>query len=87
MKPGTAALDRIGEQPKAYVIDMATVSILDSHGRGDNQGLSRARRIGAARAYTSPAPQRRCAGSLLMHGLKPPRVRYRTNLADALEFA
>jgi hypothetical protein len=33
------ALDRIGEHPKAYVVDVSAVPLLDSTGRGPDRGL------------------------------------------------
>lgn len=80
----TAALDRIGEQPKAYVIDMATVSILDSTGAATIEAFARKAFGRGARIYIAGTTTR-VRRTLLLHGLKPPRVRYRTTLADALD--
>jgi SulP family sulfate permease len=80
----TAALDRIGEHPKTYVIDMSTVSILDSTGAATIEAFARKAHKRGAKIYitgASPAVRR----SLLVHGLKPPRIRYRTTLGDALD--
>jgi sulfate permease, SulP family len=81
-----AALDRIGEHPKAYVIDFSAVPILDSTGAATIEGVVRkAHRHGAA-VYISGAsrPIRRV---LLIHGVRPPRVRFRKELADAVTVA
>ena len=51
-----AALDRIGEHPKAYVIDVSAVPVLDSTAAATIEGFARkARRHGAG--STSPAPR------------------------------
>ena len=78
-----AALDRIGEHPKAYIIDFSAVSIIDSTAAATIEGFARrARRQGAA-VYLAGAPPaiRRV---LLTHGVRPPQVRFRTKLADAV---
>jgi sulfate permease, SulP family len=81
-----AALDRIGEHPKAYVIDFSAVPVLDSTGAATIEGFVRkAHRRGAA-VYIAGArrPIRRV---LLIHGVRPPRVRFKTELADAVAAA
>src|SRR5215213_9120641 len=78
-----AALDRIGEHPKAYVIDFSAVPVLDSTGAATIEGFVRkAHRRGAA-VYIAGA-QRPIRRVLLIHGVRPPRVRFRTQLADAV---
>jgi SulP family sulfate permease len=81
-----AALDRIGEHPKAYVVDFSAVPLLDSTGAETIEGFVRkAHRHGAAVYIAGAAkPVRRV---LLIHGVKPPRVRFRTELADAVALA
>ncbi|MBB2971505.1 sulfate permease [Mesorhizobium sp. RMAD-H1] len=81
-----AALDRVGEHPKAYVIDFSAVPFLDSTGAATIQGFVRkARRQGAAIYIAGAArPVRRM---LLVHGVKPPAVRFRTSLDDAIAAA
>lgn len=81
-----AALDRLGEHPKAYVIDFSAVPFLDSTGAATIQGFVRkARRQGAAIYIAGAArPVRRM---LLVHGVKPPAVRFRTSLDDAIAAA
>jgi SulP family sulfate permease len=81
-----AALDRIGAQPKAYVIDFSAVPIIDSSAAATIAGFARkASRQGAA-LYISgaSAPIRR---SLLAQGVRPPNVRFRTKLTDAVAAA
>jgi SulP family sulfate permease len=78
-----AALDRIGDHPKAYIFDLSAVSVLDSTGAATIEGFVRkAGRRGSAVyvAGATPAVRR----TLLIHGMKPPRVRYRQNLEDAV---
>ncbi|MGC4024075.1 MAG: SulP family inorganic anion transporter [Mesorhizobium sp.] len=80
----TAALDRIGEHPKTYVIDMSSVSILDSTGAATIEAFARKAFRRGARIYIAGATTA-VRRSLLMHGLKPPSVRYRSTLADTLD--
>lgn len=81
-----AALDRIAEHPKAYVIDFSAVPIIDSTAAATIEGFVRKASRHGARVYISGAlpPVRR---ALLTHGLRPPRVRYRTRLSEALAAA
>ena len=82
----SAALDRIGEAPKAYVIDFSAVPVLDSTAGATIEGFVRkAHRQGAA-VYISGAqpPVRRV---LLTYGVRPPSVRFKSTLADALALA
>jgi SulP family sulfate permease len=81
-----AALDRIGERPKAYVIDLSAVPMLDSTGAATIEAFARkAHRQGAA-VYISGA-SRTIRRMLLIHGVKPPHVRFRKQLADAVRAA
>ena len=81
-----AALDRIGEHPKAYVIDFSAVPILDSTGAATIEGFVRKVQNRGAAVYITGArsPIRRL---LLIHGVRPPHVRFRTELADAVNAA
>ncbi len=81
-----AALDSIGDHPKAYVIDFSAVPLLDSSGAAAIEGIIRkAHRRGAA-VYVAGArpPIRRL---LLLHGVRPPYVRFRTGLSEAISAA
>jgi SulP family sulfate permease len=81
-----AALDRIGEHPKAYVIDFSAVPVLDSTAAATINGFARkARRQGAALYVAGARPQIRRV--LLTHGVRPPHVRFKTKLADAVAAA
>lgn len=81
-----AALERIGTHPKAYVIDFAAVPVLDSTGAATIEGFVRkARRQGAA--VTVSGASRAIRRVLLVHGVRPPEVRFRTKLAEAVALA
>jgi SulP family sulfate permease len=78
-----AALDRIGEHPKAYVIDFSGVPVLDSTAAATIAGFARdARRHQAAVFVSGARPVVRRL--LLMHGVRPPDVRFRTTIARAV---
>jgi len=78
-----AALDRIGENPKAYVIDFSAVPIIDSTAAATIEGFARkARQKGAAVFIAGARAPIRLI--LLKHGVRPPHVRFETNLADAV---
>jgi sulfate permease, SulP family len=77
-----AALDRIGEHPKAYVIDFSAVSVIDSTAAATIEGFVRKARRHHALVYIAgalPAIRR----NLLLHGVRPPNVRFATGLDDA----
>jgi len=80
------ALDRIGEQPQAYVIDFSAVPMLDSTGATTIEGFVRkAQNRGAAVVIAGAA--RPIERELLTHGVRPPRVRFRKTLAEAVAAA
>lgn len=81
-----AALDRIGDQPKAYIIDLSAASVLDSTGAATIEGFVRKITHRGATVYivgATPTVRR----TLLIHGMKPPRVRFRKELANAMTTA
>jgi SulP family sulfate permease len=81
-----AALDRIGERPKAYIIDFSAVPVIDSTAAATIEGFVRkAHHRGAALYITGATPPIRRV--LLTHGVRPPMVRFRTRLADAVAAA
>ncbi|MGE0723763.1 MAG: SulP family inorganic anion transporter [Alphaproteobacteria bacterium] len=81
-----AALDRIGAQPRAYVIDVSAVPLLDSTAAAMIEGfLRKAERSGAPVYIAGARPAIR--RTLLAHGVRPPRARYRATLADAVSAA
>jgi SulP family sulfate permease len=76
-----AALDRIGERPKAYVIDFSAVQILDSTAAATIEGfVHKAQKRGALIYIVGARPAIR--RSLIAHGLRPPAVRYRVDAED-----
>jgi len=81
-----AALDRIGEHPKVYVIDFANVPILDSTAAATIKALAaKAHRQGAALYLTGTrVPIRRV---LFAHGVRPPQARFKATVANALAAA
>jgi SulP family sulfate permease len=78
-----AALDRIGEHPKSYVVDFSAVPVLDSTAAATIDGFVRKARRHGATVYLAGArpPIRRV---LMTHGLRPPHVRFKATFADAL---
>ena len=81
-----AALERIGEHPKAYVIDFTGVSVFDTTAAATIEGFARkiARRGGALYISGATASIRHV---LLAQGVRPPEVRYKPKLEDALAAA
>ena len=78
-----AALDRVGEQPKAYVVDFSDVPVLDSTAAATIKGLAgKADRQGATLYLTATRPRIRRA--LFAHGVRPPHARYKASLAAAV---
>ena len=81
-----AALDRIGEHPKAYVIDFSAVPVIDSTAAATIEGFARKARRNQALVYVAgadPAVRR----ILLTHGARRPLVRFKAELADAVASA
>ena len=80
-----AALEEIGEHPKAkaYVVDFSAVPLIDSTAAAAIEGFVRKARGGSAAVYIAgarPAVRR----VLLTHGVRPPQVRFKSKLADAV---
>ena len=81
-----AALDRAGEHPKIYVIDLSAVPMLDSTAAATIAGFARkARRRGAA-IYLAGA-RRPVLRMLLAQGVRPPQVRFKPGLDEAIASA
>ena len=82
----SAALDGIAEHPKAYVIDFSAVPVLDSTAATTIEGFVRKARASGAIVYVTgaPSPMRR---SLLVHGVRPPHVRFKAAVGDAVSAA
>jgi SulP family sulfate permease len=79
----TAALERIAEHPKAYVIDVSGVPHLDSSAASALEGFTRkvARKGLCIYVAGARAPVRRM---LLRHGVKQPQVRFMANVSAAV---
>jgi SulP family sulfate permease len=81
-----AALDRIGEQPKAYVIDFSAVSVIDSTAVATIEGFARKAQRHHAFVYVAgalPAVRR----NLQTHGVRPPDVGFAASLDEAMAAA
>jgi SulP family sulfate permease len=81
-----AALEEAGERPRAYVLDMSAVAVIDSTAAATIEGFiakAARRRCGVwiAGAHT---PVRR---QLLGHGVRRPAARYTSDVAAAVEAA
>ncbi|MFE0758977.1 SulP family inorganic anion transporter [Inquilinus sp. NPDC058860] len=81
-----AALDRIGEHPKAYVVDFSAVPVIDSTAAATIEGFARKARRQGATVYIAGA-RRPILRALLTHGVRPPLVRFKSDPADALAAA
>ena len=81
-----AVLDRLAEHPKAYILDVSAVPMMDSTAASTIEGFVRkAERQGAAIFIAgAPPPIRR---ALMGHDLKPPRIRFQPDLAAAIAAA
>lgn len=81
-----ATLDRIGEHPKAYVLDLSGVPILDSTAAAMIAGFARdaQRHHAAVHVAGARSAVRRL---LLLHGARPPEVHFRSDLAHAITAA
>jgi SulP family sulfate permease len=78
-----AALDRIGEHPRAYIVDFSAVPIIDSTAAATIKGfVQKAGHGGAAIYFAGTCPL--VARELGAHGLQPPRVQLMPDVATAL---
>lgn len=82
----SAAMDRIGERPRAHVVDLSGVAVLDSSGAAAIEGFVRRARQSGAAVYVSGA-DRAALRTLLRHGIRPPVVRFRSTLQAAVGLA
>lgn len=78
-----AALDRIGEHPRAHVIDLSAVPLVDSSAAASIAGFVRRAERSGATIFISGA-RTTVRHMLFVHGARPPLVRYRHTLEDAL---
>jgi SulP family sulfate permease len=78
-----ATLDRIGEHPRAYVLDLSGVPVLDSTAAAMIAGFARdARRHRATVHIAGARPS--VSRLLTMHGARPPDVQFQAELAEAV---
>ncbi|HWI86148.1 MAG TPA: SulP family inorganic anion transporter [Sphingomonas sp.] len=81
-----ATLDRIGEHPKAYVLDLTGVPVLDSTAAAMIASFARdVRKHGAAVHIAGARPAVRRL--LLIQGARPPEVRFSADAAEATRAA
>jgi SulP family sulfate permease len=79
-----AALDRIGAQPRHYVIEMSAVPVLDSTAAAILGGFVRRARLGGISVHIAgagPAIQR----ALAAHGVRAPDVAFVATVAEAFQ--
>ena len=81
-----AALDRIGGQPKAYVIDISAVEVLDSTAAATMEGFVRKAGWQGAKVYLVGA-RTHVRHLLHKHGLHAPQVRFYRKLDTAVAAA
>lgn len=81
----SAVPDRLAEHPKAYVIDVSAVPVLDSTAAAVEGCVRKAHRAGAAVCVAGACPAIRRA--LLLHSVRSQRVRFRTGRAEAVAAA
>ncbi|MBN9010354.1 MAG: STAS domain-containing protein [Rhizobiales bacterium] len=82
----SAVLDRLGEHPKAYVVDFSAVPLVDSTAVAAVKSFAEKANRGRAAVFLSGAsPAIRKA--LLAHGVRPPLVEYRGDIGEALAAA
>lgn len=77
-------LDQITGNPRAYIIDLSAVPILDSTGAATLERFVRqANSRGALISITGTSPAVR--RTLLLHGVHHPQVHFKANVADAIQ--
>lgn len=81
-----AALERIGQHPKAYVLDLADVRLLDSTAAAALAGFVRNAGRNGAKVYVAGA-KREVMRSLVRHGVRPPMARFRSDVEHAVAAA
>jgi SulP family sulfate permease len=81
-----AALDRIGEHPKAYIVDFSAVPVIDSTAAATIAGFARRARQHRAAVYVTGA-RPAILRVLLLHGVRPPTVRFKAKIGDAVAAA
>jgi SulP family sulfate permease len=82
----SAVLDRIGAQPKAFVLDFSEVPFIDSTAAKTLEGFAHKHSRAGTTVYFTAARQR-VRQTLLAAGLRPPLVHYAPQIEDALALA
>ena len=81
-----AALDSIGERPKAYIVDFSAVPMIDSTAAATIGGFARrAAKHGSAIYITGARPA--VEQALTAHGVRPPQVRFEPTVEQASALA
>jgi SulP family sulfate permease len=78
-----AALDRIGDRPRFFVLDFSRVQVIDSTAATTIQGFVRKQRARGARVIVAGA-SRHVREELLTHGVREPLVLFRPDVESAL---
>jgi SulP family sulfate permease len=78
-----AVLDRLAEQPRSFVLDMAAVPILDSTAANTIEGFSRKLARNGVKLVVTGA-SRSVRHVLVRHGVRPPHVRFTPSIEEAL---
>lgn len=81
-----AALDRIGAHPKAHIIDVSSVPMLDSTAAITIEAFARKAARHGARIYVAGA-QPAIRRVLLTHGVRPPLATFQAGLSEAFATA
>ncbi len=79
-----SVLDRIADQHKALVLDFSAVPFLDATAAHTIAGVARKTKAGSVRLYIAGAATH-VRRELLLHGVRPPRVRFKRTVANALD--
>src|SRR5690606_20596899 len=79
-----SVLDRIQDSHKALVVDLSQGPFLDSTGANMIEGLAHKARKRRVPLWVTGAGRDVRRVLLLMHGLRPPLVRYAPSVAEAL---
>lgn len=77
------ALDEIGEQPKAYVLDLTDAPILDSTAAAAVANFARRAKGRGAYVYLAGA-RKAVVRTLLANGVRPPLARFKAEVAQAV---
>lgn len=80
------ALDRLSEHPRAYVLDLSGVPMLDSTAAATIEGFLRKAHRHHAQVHIAGAPVA-VRRTLLAHGVRPPHVAYWGSLEEAVAMA